>query len=49
MSNTAVILYSDYAGKQYEKRVSGTKQQIEDEADRLRSLPDVQSVSIIWQ
>ena len=51
MSNrkqTARIIYWNYAGKEFEKSVTGTVEEIEAEADRLRSLPDVAGVRVEW-
>ena len=45
---TARIVYWNYAGKEFEKRVTGTVEEIEAEADRFRSLPDVAGVRIEW-
>lgn len=43
---TATIVYSDYSGRQFEKSITGTQREIEAEADRMRSLPDVASVYV---
>ena len=38
---TVTIIYINYAGKQFEKRFTGTDEEINEELDRMRSLPDV--------
>lgn len=44
----ATIVYHNAAGRRFEKKVTGTKEEIQAEADRMESLPDVKRVSIEW-
>lgn len=44
----ATIVYHNAAGRRFEKKVTGTKEEIQAEADRMESLPDVVGVSIKW-
>ncbi len=44
----ATIVYSNAAGRQFEKQVTGTREEIEAEAERMESLPDVVGVYVRW-
>lgn len=44
----ATIVYTNYAGKTFEKKVTGTREEIEAEAERMEGLPDVAGVSVSW-
>lgn len=44
----ATIVYTNAAGREFEKEVTGTREEIQAEADRMESLPDVYGVSVRW-
>lgn len=45
----ATIVYTNYADKRFEKKVTGTREEIEAEAERMESLPDVAGATVVHE